>query len=332
MKKFIILTFIATLLFSFKTYSIDPDIDCSPCESVEWTYIDTLCIIFGEYPDRCILKADAWIKYYDRDDYDRDSCPNAYGRYFEIQLGRFQPYPESEKAKDNCPCTQADYFECYTTLLESILYRAYVDEDFWDAVTTEERPLLGETSCDGTPIHIFIPTCYSNTGVQKEVCDITQCCRYEYCCYESNNGQVRIGNITENHDSDNCDNNPPADSCEYLCDTLALKDGTLLGPAPDMMKDPLSKISEINDKYLKIEPNPANDEIFLKFKSKLIGKFEIIIFDIYGNNIILKKFSKANELFETKLHINNLISGMYSLHIQSVSGNIVVNKNFIVIR
>ena len=69
---------------------------------------------------------------------------------------------------------------------------------------------------------------------------------------------------------------------------------------------------------LKVAPNPADGDLKVTVGTQEEGTFSIIIYDFQGREVVKSEFSRLNKIYEEKdfsFNINNLGTGMYSVHL-----------------
>lgn len=79
--------------------------------------------------------------------------------------------------------------------------------------------------------------------------------------------------------------------------------------------------------FVNVIPNPAKNKITVQFVSEIKGMFKIEIYDILGNIIKSKDFSKQQNSLEFEIETTIFPNGIYYFRILQ-SGELIINDKF----
>jgi len=66
----------------------------------------------------------------------------------------------------------------------------------------------------------------------------------------------------------------------------------------------------------KVYPNPSNGIFNVEFNSRSTSNVEIKLFDIMGRNILKRVFKNNSTMFNERINIQNISSGIYILQVK----------------
>ena len=71
----------------------------------------------------------------------------------------------------------------------------------------------------------------------------------------------------------------------------------------------------------KIFPNPATSEVNISFETQAEGNVEIKVFDLNGKQVLQTNTATQKGKNQTSINIDQLISGVYFVHISGNKGD-----------
>lgn len=77
---------------------------------------------------------------------------------------------------------------------------------------------------------------------------------------------------------------------------------------------------------LTLAPNPASDIIRVNIFGNAIGKLQLILFGLDGQQIISETINKSTRQFQYELYLSNLPSGMYTLSVKQDGKPIAIEE------